>query len=65
MGCFVDTYLKYYSVYIPLLKETPYHYHGNWNTNYQDWDAIVEQMDMMLIPSNWEYVDRKVPKLVT
>ncbi|MDX2212171.1 MAG: hypothetical protein SFY66_02665 [Oculatellaceae cyanobacterium bins.114] len=61
---FVDACLKYYGAYIPLLEETPYHYYGNWNTNYQDWDAIVERMDMMLVPSNWKYADRIVPNQV-
>ncbi|MBE9117845.1 hypothetical protein IQ249_18250 [Lusitaniella coriacea LEGE 07157] len=61
---FLDRCLKHYNAYIPIREETPYHYHGEWNLNYQKWDSVVEQMSIALVPSNWRYFDRKVPQQV-
>jgi hypothetical protein len=49
---FLDACLKYYRAYIPLTEETPYHFHGERNSDFQKWDSIVERMDMILVPSN-------------
>jgi hypothetical protein len=54
---FLDMCLKYYKAYIPLDEEAPHHYHGEWNSDFQKWDSIVERMDIMIVPSNWSYVD--------
>lgn len=62
---FLDACLKYYRAYIPLHEETPHHYHGEWNSDFPKWDSIVERMDIMVVPSNWSYVDWKVPDRVT
>ncbi len=62
---FLDWCLKYHKAYIPLQEETPYHYHGEWNSDFQKWDSVVERMDMMIVPSDWSYVDWKVPEQIT
>jgi hypothetical protein len=62
---FLDVCLKYYRAYIPLVEETPYHYHGEQNSNSQKWDSMVERMDLIVAPSNWSYADWKIPDRVT
>lgn len=62
---FLDVCLKYYKAYIPLLEETPYHYHGESNSDFKKWNAVAERMDIMLMPSNWSHVDWNVPDRVT
>lgn len=61
---FLNACLKYHSAYIPQLEETPYHHHVEWNSDFQKWDSIVEQMDMIIVPSSWSYLDWKVPDRV-
>jgi hypothetical protein len=61
---FFDACLKYYNAYIPVLEESPYH---DSDQNAVDlWlTSSIERMDMILMPSNWSYVDRAVPDRVT
>jgi hypothetical protein len=64
---FLDSCLKYYKAYIPLLEETPYDYRywDESNSDSQQWNALVEQMDIIVMPSDWSYFDRNVPTHVT
>lgn len=62
---FLDACLKYYRAYIPLEEESPYHYYRERNSDFQKWDSIVERMDMMVVPSNWSYVNWKIPNHIT
>lgn len=57
---FLDRCLKYYKAYIPILEETPYHYYGKPELDLTQWDNIVERMDIIAMPSDWGYYDRKV-----
>jgi hypothetical protein len=62
---FLDASLRFHNAYIPLREETPQDDHGEWDSDFQKWDELVEKMDMMVVPSNWRYVDGKVPNRVT
>lgn len=61
---FLDTCLRYFEAYIPLLEETPYHYHSEARTTFHRWDNNVVQLDLILMPSNWKYLDWTIPKQV-
>jgi hypothetical protein len=69
---FLDASLRHHNAYLPLWEEipqgwekTPQDHRGNWNPDSKEWDELVEKMNMMVVPSNWRYVDRKVPNRVT
>lgn len=60
---FLDACLKYYEAYIPSSEETPDF--CKLNLDFQKIDSIIERMDVLFLPSNWKYLDRKVPNQVT
>lgn len=61
---FLDTCLRYFAAYIPLLEETPYHYRSEDKSTFHLWDNSVNRLDLILMPSNWEYLDWTIPKRI-
>jgi hypothetical protein len=62
---FLDRCLKYYGAYIPLIEETPFHYEGEENLDFKQWESYVERMDIAIGVYNWSYFDRNVPTRVS
>ncbi|ABW30373.1 hypothetical protein AM1_5417 [Acaryochloris marina MBIC11017] len=61
---FLDTCLRYFEAYIPLLEETPHHYRSEDRTTFHQWDNNIARLDLILMPSNWKYLDWTIPKQV-
>ncbi|BDM79194.1 hypothetical protein [Acaryochloris marina] len=61
---FLDTCLRYFEAYIPLWEETPHHYHSEDRTTFHQWDNNVARLDLILMPSNWKYLDWTISKQV-
>lgn len=62
---FLDACLKYHEAYIPIIEETPYHYHGERNLDFKSWDSTVERMDIILVSSNdWKNLAGNAPNRV-